>query len=257
MIDSLSSLTKLEQLEICGIFSDYASRRPPPLTRTVLPALTSFVFNGEGDFLVRLFAQTHFPQLKDVRMMFHRSVIFDVSLISRFMGYMEAFDRAHMRIIVNIVEVMLSSSRGATDSTMLWLATKCRDSIWMLRYLTRGCFLLSPRFTNSNCVDFLGWGDGSVTRWTGNVETRWRTIFQLFTAVENLYLSKGLAEYVVFALQEHAAEQGLVAEVLSALQNVFIENLESFKSGLQEAIGKFVAARELSGRPVTVQHWVK
>jgi len=259
MVDSLSSLTRLEQLDIRyrGPRSDRASRRLPPLarTRTVLPVLASLVFSGVGEYFDYLFARTHFPLLKDVNIMFRHPVIFDVSQRSQFIGHTEAFDQAHMRFNDDLVEVTLSSLKGATDGTSLKLTIRCRDSVWQLQFLGLSRPLLLP-FVNFNYVDSAAWGDGSGRLWAGNVETRWRTVFQLFTAVENLYLSEGLAEYVIFALQEHAAEQGVVTEVLPALQNIFIESLESFKSGLvQGAIGKFVAARELSGRPVTVQPW--
>jgi hypothetical protein len=45
-------------------------------------------------------------------------------------------------------------------------------------------------------------------------------------------------------------------EVLPALQNLFIGNFES-SAFIQKAIGKFVAARELFGYPVTVQSWTE
>jgi hypothetical protein len=44
-------------------------------------------------------------------------------------------------------------------------------------------------------------------------------------------------------------------EVLPSLQNIFIEGLEPV-GPLQENIGHFVAARQLSGRPVTISVWV-
>ncbi len=45
-------------------------------------------------------------------------------------------------------------------------------------------------------------------------------------------------------------------EVLPALQKDFVKSLDPSESGpIQEAIGKFVAARELSGHPTAVQRW--
>ena len=75
-------LTRLEQFQLHFRFrpcSDYASPRPPPLTRTVLPVLTSLAFSGADEFLDYLFARTHFPLLKDVDIAFCPPVIFDVS----------------------------------------------------------------------------------------------------------------------------------------------------------------------------------
>lgn len=81
-------------------------------------------------------------------------------------------------------------------------------------------------------------------------------LLRVFTAVEDLYLFEGLALCVAPALRRLTRE-GL-AEVLPALQNLFIASLQP--SGpvapVQEAIGRFAAARELSGHPVVVQRWV-
>jgi hypothetical protein len=264
MVDNLSSLTRLEQLQLhfhFGPCSDHASRRPPRLTRTVLPVLTSLAFSGEGEYLDHLFAHTHFPQLKDVDITFFDPVIFDVSQISRFIGHTEAFevfDQAHMLFNRDNVEVTVSSSKGATDDASFMLSMRCRDSVWRLKFLNRVRRPFSPPFPTREGFDYIRLEDRSVPRWAWNVETRWGTVLQLFTAVENLYLSFWLTEFVMLALQDHAAEQGVVTEVLPRLQNIFIERSERFESVIvHEAIGKFVAARELSGRPVTVQHWVK
>jgi len=260
MVDSLSSLTRLEQLRIHYLgprWGGDASRRPPPLTRTVLPVLTSLAFSGEGEYFDYLFARTHFPLLKDVDIDFDDPVIFDVSQLSQFIGHTEAFDQAHILFSWMFVEVTLSSSKRATDDTSLMLSIRCRDSVWQLKKLKRDRRPFSPPLPTRDYFDFIDLEDPNVSLWASNLETRWETVLQLFTAVENLYLSVVLTEYVMFALQDNAAEQGVVMEVLPALQNIFIESLERFKSGVvHKAIEKFVAARELSGRPITVQRWV-
>ena len=82
---------------------------------------------------------------------------------------------------------------------------------------------------------------------------QWLELFRLFSAVGNLYLSEGLATCVAPALRELVGEG--VTEVLPALQNLFIGDLSS--ALVKEAIGEFVAARELSGHPITVQSWTE
>ncbi len=57
-------------------------------------------------------------------------------------------------------------------------------------------------------------------------------------------------------MQALTTEGGTVMEVLPALQKDFVKSLDPSESGpIQEAIGKFVAARELSGHPTAVQRW--
>jgi hypothetical protein len=83
---------------------------------------------------------------------------------------------------------------------------------------------------------------------------KWLELFRFLPAVGNLYLSEALGMCVTPALWELVGERA--TEVLPALQNLYIENLQP--SGLiQKAVGKFVAARELSGHPVTVQSWTE
>jgi hypothetical protein len=84
--------------------------------------------------------------------------------------------------------------------------------------------------------------------------THWLDLLRFFPATENLYLFEGVASCIAFALQELAREE--VAGVLPALQNFFIEHLRS-SGPVEDAIGKFIAARKLSGHPVIVQCWVR
>jgi hypothetical protein len=65
--------------------------------------------------------------------------------------------------------------------------------------------------------------------------------------VKNLYVVKEISESIAFALQKLVGE-----DLFPALENIFLEDLQS---PVQEAIGPFVAARQLLGRPVAVSHW--
>jgi hypothetical protein len=81
------------------------------------------------------------------------------------------------------------------------------------------------------------------------VSTQWLEVFQQFTAVKHLYAPKECAESIALDLQELVGER--VTDVLPALESLSLEGLKS-SGPIQEAIGKFVAARELSGHPVAV-----
>jgi len=70
--------------------------------------------------------------------------------------------------------------------------------------------------------------------------------------VEDLYLTEKLALWVALALREIGRRR--LMEVLPALQKNYIGGLQ-LSGPIQEAIGEFVAARELSGHPVSVQYW--
>jgi hypothetical protein len=80
----------------------------------------------------------------------------------------------------------------------------------------------------------------------------WLALFRLFTSVQSLYVSEDLVPFVAAALQELTGE--LVMEVLPALRNLSLEGLEP-SGPVQEVIESFVAARQLSDYPVTIQDW--
>lgn len=79
-------------------------------------------------------------------------------------------------------------------------------------------------------------------------------VFGLFTAVKNLYVCKEFAESVAFvgALQELASEWA--TNTLPALESLYFEEIKP-STPVEEAIGQFIAARQLLGHPVTVSCW--
>jgi hypothetical protein len=70
--------------------------------------------------------------------------------------------------------------------------------------------------------------------------------------MKNLYLSKEFAPCIVPALQELVG--GRTPGVLPVLQNVFLEGLQ-LSGPVQEAIGKFIAARQVTDHPIVVACW--
>jgi hypothetical protein len=93
----------------------------------------------------------------------------------------------------------------------------------------------------------------SQLRWQDNTESvQWLELLHQFTALKGLYLSQEIAPYIAPALQELVKERE--TEVLPALQSLFLEELHPL-GPVQEAIGQFVDARQLSSRPIAVSQW--
>jgi hypothetical protein len=89
--------------------------------------------------------------------------------------------------------------------------------------------------------------------WQDDVEDeQWQEICHPFTAVKNLYIPERFTQYIASALQEFVGE--IVTDSLPALESLFVEELEP-SGPVQEAIGKFVTARVLSGHPTAVSQW--
>jgi hypothetical protein len=84
-------------------------------------------------------------------------------------------------------------------------------------------------------------------------DVRWLEMFHPFTTLKNLYVIKEFAEAIAPALQE-LVEEERVTDMLPALESLFLEVIQP-SGPIQEAIGDFVAARQLAGHPITVSLW--
>ncbi len=97
------------------------------------------------------------------------------------------------------------------------------------------------------------WDSFLPPRWQDDIEDgQWLEVLHPFTNVKFLYISRELTPFIAHALQELVGER--VIEVLPALQILFLGELH-LSGPVQEAIGKFVAARQLTGHPVILSHW--
>jgi hypothetical protein len=88
MVTALSTLTSLESLSL-GFDSprsrpDWASRRPPPLTRSVLPVLTTFWFRGVCEYLDDIVACIDAPRLYKLEITFFNQIVFDTPQFTQF-----------------------------------------------------------------------------------------------------------------------------------------------------------------------------
>ena len=258
LVDCLSSLTRLETLKISfqtfQLRPNRESRRLPPLTRPVSPVLRIFSFEGETEFSEQVLAYIAAPLLDSVYIRFFDPLIFD-SFIPRIAprigctGIFEASDQAHMFFYDSCFYIVLSSRKRTTDGKTLALSLQWEDSGWKLLRLTH-----DPHFGPLNLFVFEG--RSLLPNWVKDMaNTPWLHLVRFFPATEYMYLSQRLAVRVAPALQE-LAEAGLT-EVLPVLRTIVVDRLDS-SGPVQEALGQFVAARQLpSGHSVDVQCWVE
>jgi len=258
MVDCLSSLTRLETLEIRFQTSqprpNQANRRPPPLARTVFPVLGKLSLAGVTEYLEQILVHMEAPLLDSVYIRFFNPPIFDI-FVSRIApcigrtGTFEAFNQAHMSFLYDAsFNVVLSSRKRTTGGKMLTLSLQWEESSWELLELTYG-----PRFGPFHHCSIEG--RSNLPNWAKDIaNVPWLHLVRFFPATEYMYLCQRLAVRVVPALQGLTGAG--VTEVLPILRNIFVEHLDSL-GPVQEAIGQFVAARQLlSGYPIDVQCWV-
>ena len=250
MVAALAVLTRLELLLI-GFKSprslpDRKTRRPPPPARTVLPALKGFGFSGVSEYLDDLVARIDAPLLDRLKIFFFHQLIFDTPQLTQFIRRtpkFKTYDKARLEF---------SGSRvwATTIDRAFGLTIKCTQSDWQLSSLAQVCssgFMLAVEHL------YICEQKYALLSWQDDIETsQWLEVLHPLTAVKELYISRKFTPYIVPTLQKLVG--GRVSEVLPALQTLFLE--EALPPGLvQESIGKFVAARQLAGRPIAVSRW--
>ena len=248
MATGLSALTSLEKLTI--EFESPRSRpdrrrRPPPLTRTLLPALTRFEFKGVGEYLDDLVARIDAPLLDNLEITFFHQLIFDTPQLTQFISRtpnFKACDHALVQFLAWAVQV-------STIDEALRLEILCKQSDWQLSSLAQVCgSIFVPAIEHLYIREDLHYSPFGQD----DIETgQWLELLHRLTAVKDLRISPEFTPRIVPTLQELVG--GRVTEVLPALKTLFVE--ETLPSGVQETIDKFVAARELAGHPVAISRW--
>jgi hypothetical protein len=235
---------------------DRESRSLPPPKRSILPTLEILFFIGVTEYLEDLVTRIDTPQLDTMNITFFNQIDFDCPRLAQFINCtptLRVLDEAHVQFIDSTASVTfryLTSESGYGD---LQINIFCGEPDWQLSSIEQVCnSSLHPLSTVEDLyIDHeyseLVWKDDAIEN------TLWLELLLPFTAVKNLYLSKEFAPGIAAALQELV---GGITEVLSSLQNIFVEGLEP-SGPFQKNIEQFVAARQLSDHPIALSDWDK
>ena len=260
MVTCLSAATSLKSLDFRFLSPrsrpDRATRRPPPLIRTILPALTDFHFHGVSEYLEDFISQVDAPLLNVVDIRLFHQLTFDVSQLHQLIGRTETlggFNIANVVLDDDFTRVDLSRQMRAYSRPMIGLAMRCSGSDWQLSFLAQACRLLSPTLSTFETLNVRESEYQLRSGWEDHVEnSQWLELFHSFNCVKNLCLSKKIVPLVVPTLQQLAEER--VTDVLPVLQNLYLEGLQPSEP-IQDGIGQFVARRRFFNHPVTVEPW--
>ena len=259
MVAILSALTRLKSLHLKIVHPEFwahgASQRPPALTRVVLPALTNFDFFGDSKYLEDMVSRIDAP-LECITVAFSE-LVFDIPLLRDFIGRTQILNapyQADISFSNYDARISLFRRKGDVDFKVLYLEIPCGSSYAQLLSLAQAYSSLLPTLPS---LEDLGIYESDVwqSQWRCKVEkSHWMELLRLFISVKDLVLDKSVVLSIASALQELVGER--VTEILPALQNIFLEDFPS-SSPVPEGIGVFIAARELSGRPIVVHHGKK
>jgi len=233
---------------------DHPNRLLSPLARVVLPSLTKFGLQVMSEYIEDFVSRIDVPLLDKVYMNVFDPPIFDDPRLHDFLTRIEKF-KTHSRGVVVFynacIELELKPELG-----FLSFGIHCGELGQQVSSMAHFCGSSLPLPATLKRLDICeGFVSQNLDRQERVENTQWLDIFHPFTGLKDLYLGERLVFHYADALQELAGER--VKEVLPALQRLFIEGLERLEpSGpTQEALGKFVAARQLSGLPVVVHSW--
>jgi hypothetical protein len=225
--------------------------RRPPVTRSTLPSLTDIEFNGASEYLEDLVARIDAPRLDKLSINFIPPMNLDTPHLVQFISRTPRFkepNEAHANLDFDAeVELLwacdddrklcVGISSDPQPSSIVQLYTMCLPPLPTVENLRLG---LKP-----GAEPLLAWKDDVAN-------DQWLELLRPFTAVKSLSLSEEFQPNMASALQELVGDR--TTEVLPSLQEIVLEaeGIGPSRADLK-AIGKFAAARQLSGHPIAVQ----
>ena len=251
MAPSLATLTRLDNLCICfkAPMSRLQLRHSPVSTRHVLISLVTFKFHGSSEYLEHLLAQIDTPQLCSIDITYFNQLDFQVPHLSQFIRRMDQLDLSrtrhlHGRIRISSLSVELDFQEEGRHGTLLTLRISCKWLDWQVLHLAQ-ILGQSPAMVSN--VNYLSIDENDFNpgpRWKDIMEdTDWLGLLRPFAVVKMLRGSSQLAGHIALALDGVGVEMS--TEVLPALTSLLLEDQP------EKSVEKFLAAREISGHPVT------
>jgi hypothetical protein len=252
----LSLMNKLVSLHL-GIESlvrryDSPSDHNPSLlpTRFVLPALTKLAFHGDREYLEDLVAHINAPLLHKLEIYLYIDVTFDIPHFHQFISRTEGFkslDRAKITFMEDAVAISLAPQMASTDESNFLFEIMYTESDWLLSAIAEACQSSLPPLSTLESLNIED-DPHSPPRWKDDMAgTEWRDLLNPFVSVTELFLTRDIALRVGHVLQNLSMEEA--TEVLPEIQDIYLKGVEPFGPA-QDAIGKFVAARQLAGHLV-------
>ena len=261
MVAALSTLTSLDFLslrfespESCP---DLETRRLPPSTRSVLPALTEFWFKGVTEYLEDLVTDIDAPQLNKLSITFFNDSAFDTPRLIQFIRrtpISSALESAHVALREGSARVSFRPQlHDGVPGVELDVLILCEQLDWQLSSLEQVCASCLPFLSTLKDLYILEYPQSELD-WKDNIGNGpWLELLRPFTAaMKNLYLSEKIALRVGPALQELV--EGRTTEVLPTLENVFLEGLGP-SGHVPEGLGHFVAAKQVVGQRIAISGW--
>ena len=251
LVACLATLPKLESFDIeyFSVIPHTNRPRPPPVTRFLLPALTSFDFQGHSEYLEALVSWIDSPRL-------NRLGVDYVNFFSRpdvqFPQLFKFIDRSkdpefsvikHADVIFSGHSVdfeaypCLESSR---ESTRVVLLIECQQVETQVFHISQVFSQPSTMLSRIVHLKLIQHAADEEDLHIGE----WLHLLRRFSTVRTLHVSRDFSECIALALENASGE--MVVEVLPLVDLIFLEGLPA------SCITNFLKARQLSDLPVTI-----
>ena len=253
----LSTLTSLDFLFL-GFESprscpDWANRRLPPPTRSVLPVLTAFSFKGVCEYLEDVVTRIDAPQLNKLYITLFNQIVFDMPQFTQFISRSPILEMSEKALVVfGDDDAWVNLSPQTSGHGTLNMAVLCIELDWQVSSMEQVCTSCLPPLSTFEDL-YIYERRYSEPVWKDNIEnTLWLELLRPFSAVKNLYLSDKFASLITPAL--HELTGGSTTEVLPSLQNIFLEELQP-SGTVQAGIQQFAATRQVTSHRIAVARW--
>ncbi|KAH8983830.1 hypothetical protein EDB86DRAFT_3085039 [Lactarius hatsudake] len=220
----------------------------PPITRILLPALTSFRFDGASEYLEDFVAQIDAPQLKCISVdNILRLVDYRATQLSKFIDRsvgprLILARRADFDFFGRSITMYPLAKHPSSDwhhaevlVSLKWVDWPVMDIAQLLSHFpatpSNVIHLNLVAYEANHCLEDIS-------------DVGWLQLLYHFSALQTLRLSPALVGNVALALEDITGK--LVDELLPSLDLVWIVGQRA------SSIEKFIATRELYGRPITV-----
>ncbi|KAH9166917.1 hypothetical protein EDB89DRAFT_179680 [Lactarius sanguifluus] len=239
MAASLTALSRLKHLTFrlqWQFWPDPDQISQPPITRTVLPALTTFFFNGFFEYLEEFVAQIETPQLHRVGIEYLDGVLdfdFRIPQLCMFIDRSEKLKQSQSRH----VDLEFQPGTFVID----WGRSSLKLSIQfngITGFLSQICG--TPSNVDSLFIISRDYEDSGIEP---DDDIEWLEVLRPFTVVKTLRVRNQASRCVALELGKFVGEE--TAGVLPALELLCLEKQPA------TSVEGFVAARRNVGRPVT------
>ncbi len=205
MITHLSALIRLKLFTLGFEYPQFLpvreSRHSPPLTRTLLSALTRLTFEGVSEYAEYLVTWIEAPSLAQLHITVFNEPIPSIPHLLQFISRVpkfQALDKAHVHFSDYDVKVELQSATRTSAGEGPVLGISRGESVGRLSSLTRLCRSSLPALA---MVEHL-YIHRNQRRRGVTQHNHWLELLYLFTGAKNLYLSRNLTSRIAPILQE-------------------------------------------------------